>query len=66
MRNRLIVNMSVLQPVSNPAAALLDTAIHEEPEARSAKHRPWYANYEWKRRELCKANGITRFWVSGL
>lgn len=52
------VNMSVLQACIESGAAYLDTAIHEEPE-KICETPPWYANYEWKRRELCEANNIT-------
>ncbi|PCD00037.1 saccharopine dehydrogenase family protein [Halopseudomonas pelagia] len=52
------VNMSVLQACIETGAAYLDTAIHEDP-SRICETPPWYANYEWKRRELCEANGIT-------
>jgi saccharopine dehydrogenase-like NADP-dependent oxidoreductase len=52
------VNMSVLQACIETGAAYLDTAIHEEPE-KICETPPWYANYEWKRRELCVASGVT-------
>ncbi|WP_373187094.1 saccharopine dehydrogenase family protein [Halopseudomonas sp.] len=52
------VNMSVLQSCIETGAAYLDTAIHEEQE-KICETPPWYANYEWKRRELCEANKIT-------
>lgn len=52
------VNMSVLQACIETGAAYLDTAIHEEPE-KICETPPWYANYEWKRRELCESNGVT-------
>jgi saccharopine dehydrogenase-like NADP-dependent oxidoreductase len=52
------VNMSVLQACIETGVAYLDTAIHEDP-AKICETPPWYANYEWKRRELCAANKIT-------
>jgi saccharopine dehydrogenase-like NADP-dependent oxidoreductase len=52
------VNMSVLQACIETGAAYLDTAIHEEQD-KICETPPWYANYEWKRRELCAANGVT-------
>ncbi|MEI2415527.1 saccharopine dehydrogenase family protein [Orrella sp. JC864] len=52
------VNMSVLQACLNTGAAYLDTAIHEEPE-KICETPPWYANYEWKRREACERAGVT-------
>jgi len=52
------VNMSVLQACLETGAAYLDTAIHEDP-AKICERPPWYANYEWKRRDLCQQRGIT-------
>lgn len=52
------VNMSVLAACIDTGAAYLDTAIHEDP-ARVCEAPPWYANYEWKRRQACQRAGIT-------
>ncbi|WP_151669976.1 saccharopine dehydrogenase family protein [Nitrincola schmidtii] len=52
------INMSVLQACIETGAAYLDTAIHEDP-TKICEAPPWYNNYEWQRRELCKENGIT-------
>jgi saccharopine dehydrogenase-like NADP-dependent oxidoreductase len=52
------VNMSVLAACIDTGAAYLDTAIHEEP-LKICETPPWYANYEWKRRDLCEQKGIT-------
>lgn len=52
------INMSVLQACIETGAAYLDTAIHEEPD-KICETPPWYANYEWKRKELCAEKGIT-------
>lgn len=52
------VNMSVLQACIETGAAYLDTAIHEDP-AKVCETPPWYANYEWKRREACRQAGVT-------
>jgi saccharopine dehydrogenase-like NADP-dependent oxidoreductase len=35
----------------------MDTAIHEEPD-KVCEDPPWYANYEWKRRDRCTQRGI--------
>jgi saccharopine dehydrogenase-like NADP-dependent oxidoreductase len=35
----------------------MDTAIHEDP-AKVCENPPWYANYEWKRKERCAKKGI--------
>ena len=47
------LNMSVLAACIDTGAAYLDTAIHEDP-AKVCETPPWYANYEWKRRDACK------------
>ncbi|TVQ69008.1 MAG: saccharopine dehydrogenase family protein [Oceanospirillales bacterium] len=52
------INMSVLQACIETGAAYLDTAIHEDP-TKICEAPPWYNNYEWQRRELCKEKGIT-------
>lgn len=52
------LNMSVLAACIDTGAAYMDTAIHEDP-AKVCETPPWYANYEWKRREACQAAGVT-------
>ncbi|HUW25747.1 MAG TPA: saccharopine dehydrogenase family protein [Gallionella sp.] len=52
------LNMSVLQACIDTGAAYLDTAIHEDP-AKVCESPPWYANYEWKRRQACKNARVT-------
>jgi saccharopine dehydrogenase-like NADP-dependent oxidoreductase len=52
------VNMSVLEACMETGVAYLDTAIHEDP-SKICETPPWYANYEWKRRDACKEKGIT-------
>lgn len=52
------VNMSLLQACIEAGVSYLDTAIHEEPH-KVCENPPWYANYEWKRKNLCKDKGIT-------
>ncbi|MBP2650294.1 MAG: Saccharopine dehydrogenase [Firmicutes bacterium] len=52
------VNMSVLEACIEAGAVYMDTAIHEEPD-KVCENPPWYANYEWKRKERCQENGIT-------
>jgi saccharopine dehydrogenase-like NADP-dependent oxidoreductase len=51
------LNMSVLEACLEARVTYMDTAIHEEPD-RVCENPPWYANYEWKRRDRCKARGI--------
>lgn len=52
------LNMSVLAACIETGAAYLDTAIHEDPD-KVCETPPWYANYEWKRRQACKKAGVT-------
>jgi len=52
------VNMSLLEACLQTGAAYIDTAIHEDP-AKICEDPPWYANYEWKRRDRCKKEGVT-------
>lgn len=52
------VNMTVLAACIDTGVAYMDTAIHEDP-AKICETPPWYGNYEWKRREACKAAGVT-------
>ena len=52
------VNMYVLEACIETGAAYMDTAIHEDPD-KICETPPWYANYEWKRRDRCKAAGVT-------
>ncbi len=51
------LNMSVLEACLKAGVDYLDTAIHEDPD-KVCEDPPWYANYEWKRKERCKAKGI--------
>lgn len=52
------INMSVLEACIQTGAVYMDTAIHEEPD-KVCENPPWYANYEWKRKDRCAENGIT-------
>ena len=52
------VNMPVLEACIATGAAYMDTAIHEDP-AKICETPPWYANYEWKRREAAAKAGVT-------
>jgi len=52
------VNMSVLSACIETGAAYLDTAIHEDP-LKICEAPPWYANYEWKRRDECEKKHVT-------
>jgi len=46
-------NMSILEACIETSSAYIDTAIHEEP-YKVCEDPPWYANYEWKRKDRCK------------
>lgn len=52
------INMSVLEACLETGAVYMDTAIHEDPD-KVCETPPWYANYEWKRLDRCKAKGLT-------
>ncbi|MGA2090232.1 MAG: saccharopine dehydrogenase family protein [Endomicrobiales bacterium] len=58
------VNMSVLEACLRTGAAYIDTAIHEEQD-KVCEDPPWYANYEWKRKDRCKEKGITAILGAG-
>jgi saccharopine dehydrogenase-like NADP-dependent oxidoreductase len=58
------VNMSVLEACLETGAVYMDTAIHEEPD-KVCENPPWYANYEWKRKDRCKAKGLTAILGAG-
>ena len=49
------VNMTVMDACIETGAAYIDTAIHEDP-TKICETPPWYANYEWKKRELFSYN----------
>ena len=52
------VNKSFLEACIQAGVAYMDTAVHEEPD-KPCEAPPWYANYEWKRKDECKEKGIT-------
>lgn len=52
------VNMTVLEACIETGVAYMDTAIHEDPK-KICETPPWYGNYEWQRRDRCKAAGVT-------
>ncbi len=58
------VNMSVLEACIETGTAYIDTAIHEEPN-KICETPPWYANYEWKRKQRCAENKITAILGAG-
>ena len=58
------LNMSVLSACVATGAAYLDTAIHEDP-MKICETPPWYANYEWKRREEVEKAGVTAILGAG-
>jgi hypothetical protein len=58
------VNMTVMDACIETGAAYIDTAIHEDP-AKICETPPWYANYEWKKRDLCRERGVTAILGAG-
>jgi saccharopine dehydrogenase-like NADP-dependent oxidoreductase len=58
------INMPVMSACIKTGAAYLDTAIHEEQD-KICETPPWYANYEWKRREECEKAGVTAILGAG-
>ncbi|MDR0978274.1 MAG: saccharopine dehydrogenase family protein [Endomicrobium sp.] len=57
-------NMSILEACIKTGSAYIDTAIHEDPN-KVCENPPWYANYEWKRKDECQNKGITAILGSG-
>lgn len=51
------VNMYVLEACMEAGVTYMDTAIHEDPN-KVCEDPPWYANYEWKRKDKCAEKGI--------
>ena len=58
------LNMSVLSACIGTGAAYIDTAIHED-QLKICETPPWYANYEWKRRDECEKAGVTAILGAG-
>ncbi len=58
------INMSVLEACIETGAVYIDTAIHEEPD-KVCEQPPWYANYEWQRKDRCAEKGITAILGAG-
>jgi saccharopine dehydrogenase-like NADP-dependent oxidoreductase len=57
-------NMSLLEACMETGTAYIDTAIHEDPN-KVCEDPPWYANYEWKRKDKCRERGITAILGAG-
>lgn len=58
------LNMSILEACLQTGAVYIDTAIHEEPD-KVCENPPWYANYEWKRKDRCAEKGLTAILGAG-
>ena len=58
------LNMSVLEACLQARVAYIDTAIHEDPNL-VCENPPWYANYEWKRKDRCAELGVTAILGAG-
>ncbi|MFC0820427.1 saccharopine dehydrogenase family protein [Moraxella marmotae] len=52
------VNMSVMDACIQTKTHYLDTAIYEDP-SKICEAPPWYANYEWKKKDAFKNAGVT-------
>ncbi|MDR3256168.1 MAG: saccharopine dehydrogenase family protein [Endomicrobium sp.] len=57
-------NMSILEACIESGCSYIDTAIHEEPH-KVCENPPWYANYEWKRKDHCQDKYITAILGAG-
>lgn len=58
------VNMSILDACLETGAAYIDTAVHEDYDVMNAPY-PWYANFEWKKRDACATSGVTAILGAG-
>ncbi|NCA73035.1 MAG: saccharopine dehydrogenase, partial [Sphingobacteriia bacterium] len=58
------LNMSILEACLETGVAYIDTAIHEDPD-KVCEDPPWYANYEWKRKDRCAEKGLTAILGAG-
>jgi saccharopine dehydrogenase-like NADP-dependent oxidoreductase len=58
------LNMSILEACLETGAVYIDTAIHEDPD-KVCETPPWYANYEWQRRDRCAEKGLTAILGAG-
>ena len=58
------INMSVLEACIETGVAYIDTAIHEDPD-KVCEEPPWYANYEWQRKDRCAEKGVTAILGAG-
>jgi saccharopine dehydrogenase-like NADP-dependent oxidoreductase len=58
------LNMSILEACLETGVAYIDTAIHEDPD-KVCENPPWYANYEWKRKDRCAEQGVTAILGAG-
>ncbi len=58
------VNMNILDACIETGTAYIDTAVHEDYHVMNAPY-PWYANYEWKKKDVCRHKGVTAILGSG-
>lgn len=58
------VNMSVMDACLATGTVYIDTAVHEDYDVMNAPY-PWYANFEWKKREAFAQQGLTAILGAG-
>ncbi len=52
------VNINILEACIETQTAYIDTAVHEDFDV-PVEQPPWYANHEWKRKDICAKKGVT-------
>ena len=58
------VNMPIMDACLEAGAAYIDTAVHEDTETINATY-PWYAEFEWKRKDRFKDRKLTAILSAG-
>jgi len=57
-------NMSIMKACLEKKVAYIDTAVHEDPYTKNMPY-PWYANFEWKKKDEFKKNQVTAILGAG-
>ncbi|MCF7907640.1 MAG: saccharopine dehydrogenase family protein [Candidatus Omnitrophica bacterium] len=58
------INKALLESCIQAGVSYIDTAIYEDPN-KVCENPPWYANYEWKRKDECSEKQITAILGAG-